>query len=46
MARPFLERLERQSTLEDLERCFPFQVLAPEAPARDFYAFYGLPGRR
>lgn len=46
LARPFLERLERQSSVDGLERCFPFPVLSPEAPVRDFYAFYGLAGRR
>src|SRR5205807_5059613 len=27
----FLERLERQTSLDDLDRCFPFQVLSLEA---------------
>lgn len=42
MTRPFLERLERQSSLESLGRCFPFQVLALEASVREFYDFYGI----
>jgi hypothetical protein len=36
------ERLARQSSLEGLDRCFPFQVLTVEAPARDFYERYGV----
>jgi hypothetical protein len=45
--RPFLDRLDRQSNLDTLEQCFPFQVLTLEAPAPDFYALYGIetPGR-
>lgn len=46
MARSFLERVERQASVGGLEECFPFQVLSPEAPVRDFDAFYGLPERR
>jgi hypothetical protein len=42
MARQLLERLARQSSLEGLDRCFPFQVLAVEAPASEFYEFYGV----
>ena len=42
MARQFRERLAGRSTLEDLDRCFPFQVLALEAPAGDFSRFYGV----
>ena len=38
----FLERLERQSSLENLDRCFPLPVLTVEAPIREFYAFYGV----
>ena len=41
-ARQFQERLGRQSSLEGLDRCFPFQVLALEAPVADFYRFYGV----
>ena len=40
--RPFLERLERQSSLDNLEQCFPFQVLSLEASALEFYDFYGI----
>lgn len=42
MARPFLERLERQVNVEGLDHCFPFQVLGVEAPAGDFFDFYRL----
>jgi hypothetical protein len=42
MARQLLERLARQASLEGLDRCFPFQVLAVEAPASEFYEFYGV----
>jgi len=42
MTRPFLERLERQSSLDSLDQCFPFQVLSVEAPVLEFYAFYGI----
>jgi hypothetical protein len=41
MARPFVEALGRQSSMDGLERCFPFHVLGVEAPAREFFAFYG-----
>jgi len=42
MARQFRERLGRQSSLEGLDHCFPFQVLSLEAPVLDFYHFYGV----
>jgi hypothetical protein len=42
LTRPFLERLERQPSLDGLGRCFPLQVLSPEASALEFYDFYGL----
>ena len=42
IAREFLARLERQSGLDDLSRCFPLQALAVEAPVQDFYNFYGI----
>jgi hypothetical protein len=42
MARPFLDRLERHSSLDTLERCFPLQVLTLEAPAPVFYEFYRI----
>lgn len=41
MTREFLGRLDRQSNVESLDQCFPLQVLAVEAPAREFYDFYG-----
>jgi len=42
MARQFRERLGRQSNLQGLDYCFPFQVLSLEAPVLDFYHFYGV----
>ncbi len=41
MRRPFLERLERQASLDSLNHCFPFQVLRVEASVSEFYDFYG-----
>ena len=40
--RQLLERLERQSNLDALERCFPLQPLAVDAPVQTFYEFYRL----
>lgn len=40
--RQLLERLERQSSLDGLEQCFPLQPLAVDAPVQTFYEFYGL----
>jgi hypothetical protein len=42
MAREFVARLERQSSLDALEECFPLQVLGLEASVRDFYGLYSL----
>jgi hypothetical protein len=42
VAREFRGRLRRQTSLHDLDVCFPLQVLALEAPASDFYAFYDI----
>jgi hypothetical protein len=42
MTRPFVERLERQSSLGSLGQCFPFQVLSVEASVLEFYDFYGI----
>ena len=42
VARPFLEGLARQSSLEGLDQCFPFQVLRVEAPVHEFYDFYRI----
>lgn len=42
MTRQFLERLERQSSLERLDQCFPFQALSVGASVQDFYDFYGI----
>lgn len=41
-AREFRERLGRHSSLEGLDHCFPFQVLALEAPVTNFCRFYGV----
>jgi hypothetical protein len=42
MTSQFLERLERQSSLDSLDQCFPFQVLSVEASVTEFYDFYGI----
>lgn len=42
IARRFRGRLARQSSLEGLDQCFPFQVLALESPVCDFYRFHGV----
>jgi hypothetical protein len=42
MAHQFLERLGRQSSVEGLDQCFPFQVLSAEASVLEFYDFYGV----
>jgi hypothetical protein len=42
LAREFRERLRRQTALDGLEQCFPYQVLSLEAAAGDFYEFYGV----
>jgi hypothetical protein len=42
MTHRFLERLERQSSLDGLDQCFPFQVLTVEASTLEFYQFYGV----
>jgi hypothetical protein len=42
MARELLERLARQTSLEGLDRCFPFPALAVEGSVREFYERYGL----
>jgi hypothetical protein len=41
-ARDFLMRLGHQSSVDDLDRCFPLQALSVEAPVQDFYDFYGV----
>ena len=38
----FLSRLSRQSSVDDLDDCFPLQVLGLEAPAPVFYDYYGV----
>ena len=43
VTRLFLERLERQSSVERLDEYFPFQVLAVEGPVETFYDFYAIP---
>ena len=42
LAHQLLDRLGRQSAVEDLDDCFPFQVLSLEAPVTDFCDFYGV----
>jgi len=42
MARQFLNALGSQSRLDDLDQCFPLQVLGLEAPAEAFYELYGI----
>ena len=42
MTRPFLERLECQSSLDSVGQCFPFQVLSVQASVQEFYDFYGI----
>ena len=42
LTRQLLECLERQSSLDSLYRCFPFQVLSVEASVMEFYDFYGI----
>jgi hypothetical protein len=42
MAYEFRDRLRQQSRLQDLDNCFPFQVLSLEAPVVEFYNFYGV----
>jgi hypothetical protein len=38
----FVQRLERQSSLDGLDQCFPFQVIGVEASTPEFYEFYGV----
>ena len=38
----FRDRLRQQSSLQDLDCCFPFQVLSLETPVVKFYDFYGV----
>jgi hypothetical protein len=40
--REFLDHLERQSSADGLDRCFPFQALSVDAAVQDFYDFYGV----
>jgi hypothetical protein len=42
MKQRFLERLEGQSSLEDMDQCFPVQVLSVDASTLEFYEFYGV----
>jgi hypothetical protein len=41
LATDFLAGLRRQRDLEGIEACFPFTVLRPRCPIREFAAFYG-----
>ena len=38
----FLECLDKQKTVEDCLKCFPYQVLRPECDIQVFYDFYDL----
>jgi hypothetical protein len=38
----FLDNLDRLSSFDEVDRCFPFQVLTTEAPVQQFYSFYKL----
>jgi hypothetical protein len=40
MTRPFLGRLERQTSLDGLDQCFPFPVLVVEGSVPEFHHFY------
>ena len=42
MTRQLLERLERLSSVDGLDQCFPLQVLAAEASVTDVSEFYGI----
>jgi hypothetical protein len=42
LAQRFRERLARQSSTEELDQCFPVPVLALEAPAMEFFEYYGI----
>lgn len=42
MTRQFLERLERESSVDSLGQCFPLQVLSVNASVLEFYDFYGI----
>jgi len=42
LAARFIERLERQTTLEGLLDCFPLSVLYLEAPVEVFYPYFGI----
>jgi hypothetical protein len=44
VARQFLARLDGQVAVDDLDLCFPFPVLAVEAPVQDFCEFYESQG--
>jgi hypothetical protein len=42
VVREFRERLGRQSSLENLDQCFPFQVLGLEGSVLEFCELYGV----
>jgi hypothetical protein len=46
MTRQFMKALERQSSVDGLEQCFPFQALSVEASVEDVYDFYGIQSLR
>jgi len=38
----FLQCLDKQHRLDDIEKCFPFQVLHLESSVQEFYQFYSV----
>jgi hypothetical protein len=42
VAREFRARLTSLSNVEEADACFPSPLLSLDAPARAFYAFYGV----
>jgi hypothetical protein len=42
LTRELFDRLGHRPNLEQLDTCFPFQVLGVEAPAEEFHAFYDV----
>ncbi len=42
MVETFLTKVSQASTLDDLERSFPYPVLQTECPINYFYEFYGI----
>lgn len=42
MVEEFFKKIEKAKTLEELQSCFPYQVLRLESSITDFYTFYGI----